>query len=375
MNILVFSWRDPKHKLAGGAEQVMHEHMKGWVNAGHNVTLFSSKSPNLKSEELLDKIKIIRQGNQYIGVQIAAFFYYQKNKQNYDFIVDQFHGLPFFTPLYSTKPKIAVIQETAGNVWFLNSFPIPINLIIGLVGYLTEPLYFLAYRNTQFATGSHSAKIDVSKMGIPLKSIKVWPHGVIIPKLRFKKIKEKNPVVTFLGILSNDKGIFDAITCFKLLADKSKNLRFWIIGKPENNQISIKISNIIKKLNLEKRIKFWGFVSLEKKFQLLAKSHLLINPSKREGWGLVNIEANCMGTPVVSYKSAGLIDSVKNNYSGIFTKKNDPESLSKSIENLLANHLRYNKLSASSILWGKKFDWKNSTKISLKSIKQISKAS
>jgi len=42
MNILVFSWRDPKHPLAGGAEQVMHEHMKGWVGAGHKVTLFTS---------------------------------------------------------------------------------------------------------------------------------------------------------------------------------------------------------------------------------------------------------------------------------------------------------------------------------------------
>jgi len=34
MNILVFSWRDPKHPTAGGAEQVMHEHMKGWIAAG-----------------------------------------------------------------------------------------------------------------------------------------------------------------------------------------------------------------------------------------------------------------------------------------------------------------------------------------------------
>lgn len=375
MNILVFSWRDPKHKLAGGAEQVMHEHMKGWVKAGHKVTLFSSKSPNLKSEELLDKIKIVRQGNQYIGVQLAAFFYYLKNKQNYDFIVDQFHGLPFFTPLYSNKPKIAVIQETARNVWFLNSFPIPINIIVGLIGYLTEPLYFLAYRKTQFATGSLSAKIDVSKMGIPLKNIKVWPHGAIVPNFRIKKLKEKFPVITFLGILSNDKGILDAIACFKILADKSKNLKFWIIGKPENTQIDIKIKDLIRKFKLEKSVKFWGFVSLRKKFLLLAKSHLLINPSKREGWGLVNIEANYMGTPVVSYKSAGLIDSVKNNYSGIFTKKNNPESLAKSIEALLENNLRYKKLSASSVLWGKKFDWKNSIKISLKSISQISKIS
>ena len=56
MNILVFSWRDPKHPLAGGAEQSMHEHMKGWMQAGHKVTLFSSKNNNSSKEEILDAI-------------------------------------------------------------------------------------------------------------------------------------------------------------------------------------------------------------------------------------------------------------------------------------------------------------------------------
>jgi len=111
MRILVFSWRDPKHPLAGGAEQVMHEHMKGWIKAGHKVTLFSSKMGGLPEEEEMDGVHIVRHGYQYLGVQITGFFFYLKNKDNFDFIVDQFHGLPFFTPLYVQKPKLAVIQD------------------------------------------------------------------------------------------------------------------------------------------------------------------------------------------------------------------------------------------------------------------------
>ena len=88
MNILVFSWRDPKHPLAGGAEQVMHEHMKGWIRAGHSVTLFSSKVSDLKNEEEIDRVKIIRKGNQYLGVQIEAFLFYRKNRKTYDLVVD-----------------------------------------------------------------------------------------------------------------------------------------------------------------------------------------------------------------------------------------------------------------------------------------------
>ncbi|MFC1625805.1 hypothetical protein ACFL1Q_02105 [Patescibacteria group bacterium] len=105
MNILILSWRDPKHPLAGGAEQVMHQHMKGWVKVGHDVTLFSSKCKNLHNSESFEGVKIIRKGYQYLGVQIAGLFYYLKNKNSYDFVVDQFHGLPFFYSFICLQTK------------------------------------------------------------------------------------------------------------------------------------------------------------------------------------------------------------------------------------------------------------------------------
>ena len=79
MNILIFSWRDLKHPTAGGAEQVMHEHMKGWVTAGNKVTLFSSRFPGSLGEESVDGIKLIHQGDQYVGVMLAALIYYLIN--------------------------------------------------------------------------------------------------------------------------------------------------------------------------------------------------------------------------------------------------------------------------------------------------------
>src|SRR3989344_4669413 len=143
MNILVFSWRDPKHPMAGGAEQVMHEHMKGWVNAGHTVTLFSSAFNGAPPEEKVDGVKVIRKGYQLLGVQIYAFFWYLfSDHPKFDLVVDQFHGLPFFTPLYVRSPKLAVLQEVAKEVWLLNHLQKPLNLIIGWAGYLTEPFFF-----------------------------------------------------------------------------------------------------------------------------------------------------------------------------------------------------------------------------------------
>ncbi|CAN5667252.1 hypothetical protein BH23THE1_BH23THE1_27800 [soil metagenome] len=36
-----------------------------------------------------------------------------------------------------------------------------------------------------------------------------------------------------------------------------------------------------------------------KKYELLGKSHIVLVPAVREGWGLVVIESNAMGLPVI----------------------------------------------------------------------------
>lgn len=370
MNILILSWRDIKHPLAGGAEQVMHEHAKGWILAGHNVTHFSSRFGESKKEEEIDGVKLVRSGNQYLGVQFAGFSYYLKHGKEFDLVIDEFHGLPFFTPLYVKTTKLAVLQETARKVWFLNLFKWPFNLIVGLTGYIVEPFIFLLYKNTQFMTGSVSAKEDVIGMGIPPGNITVVPHGVILPKLKVKSRKLKVRTVAYLGVLSKDKGIEDALECFSILS-RMGEYKFWVIGKPETVEYGKKIYNMARKFSLNGNLKFWGFVSENKKFELIAKAHVLVNPSVHEGWGLVNIEANVMGTPVVAYNVSGVANSVNHEVNGLLCKSNTPEDLKKNVELILNNNKQYMKLQKGAVSWSENFNWKKSRKLSLRLIRKI----
>lgn len=371
MNILVLSWRDPKHPLAGGAEQVMHEHMKGWIEAGHNVTLFSSRFKDGKDKEELDRITIIRKGDQYIGVKLHVFFYWKKNKKRFDLVVDQFHGVPFFTPLYVKKPKLAVLQEVAREVWFMNELPIPLNWIIGLAGYLLEPVFFLFYRKVPFMVGSESAKEDLVRMRVSPENITIVPHGVITK--RFSKLppKEKIKTIVFLGALTKDKGIVDALKTFSIL-NKKGNYNFWVIGKSAPEYKNYLLS-LCENLSIIDKVKFWGYVDDEKKFDLLARAHVLVNPSVREGWGLVNIEANSLKVPVVGYKSPGLLDSIKDQESGIICKKNDFQEIASRIEKLLNNQNKYKEMQIKSKVWADKFSWSRSIKISTRLIDLLNK--
>ena len=366
-NILVFSWRDPKHPLAGGAEQVMHEHMKGWIKSGFEVTLFSSKIGDLPSEEILDGVRIIRRGSQYLGVQIAGFFHYMKHSSEYDLVVDQFHGIPFFTTLYVKKPILAVLQEVAKEVWFLNHLPFPVNRIVGFIGYFIEPFVFKAYKKTKFMTGSNSAKEDLIAFGIDKNNITVVPHGVKLVLPKKPPEKEKDKTVIFLGALAKDKGVEDAIDAFSLLP---KDYKMWIVGKGSEEYLAY-LKHKIKHLDIEERTKFFGFVTQEEKFILLAKAHVLVNPSIREGWGLVNIEANSVGTPVVAYHSPGLVDSVKDRFSGILLKKNNPSELARVINLLFDNEIMLKNLCRGAQEWSDQFHWSKAKEDSIRLIGSV----
>lgn len=370
MNILVLSWRGPKHPLEGGAEQVDHEHHKGWIAAGHNVTLFTSTFKGAKNEEIIDGVKIIRSGYQYT-VFINAFFWYLFGKrEKFDFIVDEFHGWPFFTPLYIKKPKMAVIQEVTREVWFKYPLPYGLQFIFGTIGYLLEPLFFLPYKNVNFMIGSESAKKEVNKFGIPNKNIIVVPHGVILDLPAKAPLKNKKKTIVFLGALAKDKGIEDAIKTFGIL-NKKGDFNFYVIGKSDPKYLKY-LKHLAKDLNLKNKITFFGFVSQKDKFMLLYKSHLMINPSIREGWGLVNIEANACSVPVIAYNSPGLTDSIRDGQNGIICKTNSPQELAEEVNKLLEDKKRYKTLQNRAFKWSQEFTWENSKKLSLALIKRIS---
>jgi len=72
-----------------------------YIHKPFEAEVLLSKMKGLSVKDTIDGIRIIRKGYQYLGVQIAAFFWYLFSKHdNFDLVVDQFHGIPFFTPLY-----------------------------------------------------------------------------------------------------------------------------------------------------------------------------------------------------------------------------------------------------------------------------------
>ncbi|MCL2442173.1 MAG: glycosyltransferase [Treponema sp.] len=82
----------------------------------------------------------------------------------------------------------------------------------------------------------------------------------------------------------------------------------------------------IKKYSKNGLITFKGRVSNEEAIALFAGAKALLYPGI-EDFGLVPIEANAAGCPVIAYRDGGALETIKENVTGFFFDKQTPESL------------------------------------------------
>lgn len=371
MNITIFSWRDIKHPLAGGAEQSLWEHAKYWADKGAKVSWFASSFPEAKESEVLDTIHVIRRGSHFTVHLHALIAYLKGELPQAHVVIDSFHFLPYFTPLYRRNAVIiALLNEVAGTVWFQNiGFP------LNYIGYILEPFFFLFYKKVQFIVGSESARHDLKKVGIRSEQIAVIHHGVTISYDFSNLKKEKDPTVLFLSRISKDKGIEDALASFSILMKKNQSLQFWIGGKPENPEYYNEVLKVAEKRGITKSTTFYGFVSEEEKFRLFAKAWILVHPSTREGWGLNIIEANSQGTPAVGYRVSGLIDSIQDKKTGLLADNNNPQGLADKVQLLLDQESMRAKMSEEALKWSTNFSWSKAGALSWEVINKMYKRS
>lgn len=338
-NILILNWRSINDPFSGGAEIATIAYAKRWVKYKNAKVTWVCPPPykNSKSENIegIDFEYIGRPLTKNIFTTLVNFplFYllviykyltYYKNKV--DIVIDEVHGIPYLTPLYVKNKKIILfIYEVAGEIWDI-MYPFPINYI----GKLLEKMVFRFYKKTQVVTGAESTVADLLKVGIPKKNINIIRPGINIPILKKNIEKEKNFTLMYLNRVVKMKGIERAIEIFSKVVKTDPAASFWIVGKGELNYVNY-LENKCSELGIKNNVTFFGYVDQEKVIEMYTKAHVFINPSYKEGWGLVNIEANARGTPVVAFDVPGNRESVINKKSGFIVESGNLDEMTKKI--------------------------------------------
>lgn len=356
--ILIFNWRDTKHKYAGGAEVYIHELAKRWVKMGHQVTVFCGNDGNSLRNETLDGVRVVRRGGFYF-VYIWAFWYYlMKFRGQFDLIIDCQNGVPFFTPLYA-KEKVYCLMFHVHQDVFMASLSKPLAMFAAV---LENRLMPWAYRKTKFITISESTKQQMLDWDIGIAGVEIIHPGIDLDKYRPAE-KNANPLIVYVGRLQSYKSVHIFLEAAKKILQHNPASEFVIAGDGEERP---KLEQFAKKLKLTNQVKFLGKVSEEAKIALYQKAWVMVNPSMMEGWGITTIEANACGTPVVASDIPGLKDSVKNPHTGYLVKYGDSNKFAEKILEIISQHNLREKMEVYAIDWAKNFDWNISARKSLR---------
>lgn len=325
--VLVYNWRDIRHKYAGGAEIYLHEILKRWTEQGIKVTLFCGNDGMSPRQETIDGVETIRRGGFYL-VYIWAFLYYIFRFRNkYDVIIDCQNGIPFFTPLYTRKPVYCLMFHVHQEV-----FRKSLNKLLAVIAvFLERDLMPVVYSKTKFVTISESSKEAIQGLDLGKSGIDIVHPGVDLQKC-FPGQKNEEPLVVYLGRLKYYKSVHLLITAFKIILKEIPNAKLAIVGTGEEEEV---LREQAKKEGLNGEIIFTGQVTEFEKLMYLQKAWVAVNPSYMEGWGLTTIEANACATPVVASNVPGLKDSVLDNHTGFLVDYGKVEQLSEKILELL----------------------------------------
>ena len=313
--ILLMTWKDKKHPLAGGAEVFNEELIKRLVKNGYEVTILTSGFKDSQSDEIIDGYRVIRVGN-LISVYWNAYLFYKKNLIGWaDLVIDEINTIPFFCKFYVKERNIILIHQLCREIWFYGmSFP------LSLIGYLAEPFYLKMLSNVRVLTVSESTKTDLQRYGFKSEKISIIPEGLeILPisKEQFLRVKkEKSPTMIYLGSIRKMKRPKHVLKAFELAKSEIPNLKFFVVGYGKN-QYADEFFRDLKISKYSQDITYFGKVNNKKKLEILQKAHIICVTSVKEGWGLIVTEANSCATPAIVYDVDGLRDSCKNGSTGI----------------------------------------------------------
>lgn len=358
MRILILNWRDIQNPRAGGAELLTHEMAKRWVTAGHTVVLFCERFDGSEREEIADGVIIIRRGRWW-SVHCLAMIYYLQYFRSTDVIIDEAHWFPFFSVLYAQKKTVLLVCEVAKTLFF-RLFPFP----IATLGRLLEKLYMFLYRKVPVLAISQSTKEALVAEGILPGSISVIPMGLTLPKRSKRFIKDSRFTLIVVGRIHVLKGIADAIEAFAHIQEGVPDAQLWIVGG-DSDGYQRKLKRRVDDFGIVDRVRFFGRVAEEKKFELLARAHILLMPSSYEGWGLVVAEAASQGTPAIGYRTAGVQDVIVHDITGVLVPAGRPEELAAETLKLWKDGVRYKRYQQGGKKRAASMNWDDTARVAL----------
>jgi glycosyltransferase involved in cell wall biosynthesis len=140
----------------------------------------------------------------------------------------------------------------------------------------------------------------------------------------------------FIGLVIEDKGVFDLIEIARLLRDKGRRFTMFIVGEGLPEDIS-RLNALIGSYDLIDLVKLTGVLIGQQKFKLLQEATIFVFPTffRAETQPTVIMEAFAVGVPAVAYDWRGVNTIIEQGVNGYAVPVRDTAAFCRAIEQIL----------------------------------------
>ena len=253
---------------------------------------------------------------------------------------------------------------------------------------LNLPLIFTSHSLGVFLDGYNKERVDCENLVMNASNIvtssSIFEEFMISEnyKIDEKKIKKITPgidkeifipdvtikrenIFLSIGRIQEQKGQVETIKFLENFRKVENNFKCYFIGGPSGKsgeEYLQTLKDTVKEFSLESHTEFLNNLPQIKIKELLNKSKLLIHTSQFETFGLVAVEANSMGVPVLTTNNGALLETIENNINGYRSESLIDGSVNKYVQDLLNDDKKFDETMFNCIEISKKYDWTTTAK-------------
>jgi D-inositol-3-phosphate glycosyltransferase len=172
---------------------------------------------------------------------------------------------------------------------------------------------------------------------------------------------ESGRLLLFVGRLERLKGVEVAIRALAMLRDREHDdVRLIVLGEDSRDgdeSEKERLKAVASMVNVRDRVDFLGSVAQHELPYFYAAADACVMPSYSESFGLVALEAQACGCPVVASGVSGLRSVVRDEVSGYLIDGHDPAVYAERIGRLLADSELAQQMGRRGRLLAQRFSW------------------
>ena len=362
MNILQLAFHTSPFSIVGkndgGGMSVYVQQISKYLSENHNVTVVTGEKADSFTDKNLEFISLDMFESELNVEDKEIYLQEFKNK-----LVDSL-DLNSFDVIHAHYWLSGLVAKEISNELNIPFIFTSHSLGIFLDGYNKERVDCekIVMTSTNLVTASSvfetmliadTYKIDENKIK------KITPgvdRKIFIPDLSV----EKENIILSIGRIQEQKGQLQTIEFLNNFKKIQNDFKCYFVGGPSGkhgNEYLHELKQTIKDLNLDKHVEFLGDLPQTEIIELFKKAKLLIHTSKFETFGLVAIEANTMGVPVLTTNNGSLMEIIENNKNGYLSENLIDSNVNNFVNNLFNDVTKYKEIHLSCIEKSKKYDW------------------